>query len=441
MELILTHSNVDFDALAAQVAASRLHPDALMVRGPSVGQPIRDFLAVHKDRFPLVAHDELDYARVDRVILVDVRRASRLRDYAPVLERILARDPSLDVHIYDHHPDSPDDVHGRIELVVPLGAVSTLMCEVLQRRRIPLDAMEATLLALGIYADTGSLTFPSTTPRDLGAAAWLLSRGASLKTLRHYLHTPMNPGQQGALKALLGASEVFELQGTRVAIASIAVDGSVNGLAEVTSEALEIEGHDALFALFHQDGVTWVVGRAQVPQIEVGEILMRLGGGGHTGAGSARVRELSAGTIRDRILGALRDAPPTPRLVRFVMSSPVVTIDVGATLLEARELMARHDVSGLPVTRSGGLAGVISRRDLHDAERDEHLEMPVASRMAHRLHAIETTASIRQAMALMTREDVGRLPVMEAGHLVGIVTRSDLLALLYPPEAAGAHAA
>ena len=86
----------------------------------------------------------------------------------------------LKIHIYDHHPFTKGDIRGEVEKIEQVGATATIFTEILKNRRLHPRPMEATILALGIYEETGSTLFPSTTERDLLAAAYLLKRGANL---------------------------------------------------------------------------------------------------------------------------------------------------------------------------------------------------------------------------------------------------------------------
>ena len=72
--------------------------------------------------------------------------------------------------------------------------------ERLQTAGLRLLAEEATLLLLGIYEDTGSLTYDTTTARDAQAAAWLLEQGAQLNVVRRFLNIPLTPEQQRVLQ-------------------------------------------------------------------------------------------------------------------------------------------------------------------------------------------------------------------------------------------------
>jgi len=116
------------------------------------------------------------------------------------------------------------------------------------------------------------------------------------------------------------------------------------------------------------------------------------------------------------------------------MSTPVHTVDRDATLEQVREDFARFGISGAPVVTEGHLAGIISRRDIRRAKQGGRMQLPVASCMATTVQTTEPQAPLLRAFEKMVEADIGRLPVVEEGHLVGIITRSDVLRLLYPEE-------
>ena len=116
-------------------------------------------------------------------------------------------------------------------------------------------------------------------------------------------------------------------------------------------------------------------------------------------------------------------------LVRDIGSKPVVTLAASQTLAEVRRWLegdgARLHHHGFPVLDGETLAGVVTQRELLAPSRPP--ELTVAELVARAAVVIGPGASAREAADLMVRESVGRLPVIEQGRLVGIVTRSDLL--------------
>lgn len=434
VELIVAHENTDLDALAACVAAQKLWPEATIGLGRRLSEPVRRFRSLHKDRFPAARLDDLDLTTVTRLIVVDVRDAKRLKHVQPVLDRIRAGDP-IEVVVVDHHPASDDDLVGHIELVEPVGAATTLLVERIRERGLVIDPVEATLFALGIYADTGALTLGGTTSRDARAIAWLLDRGASLVMINRYREVSFADAQRALLADVLAHTRVERVGGLAVGVALVRVDSRVEGLGDITHEAARLLQHDALFVLCAVRGKTKVdvVGRSRSPLIDVGAALRTLGGGGHAGAGSATVRASELEPLAEALLEALRAAPRKKRLtVGDVMSSPVRTVPPELPLAELGELLTAWSHGGAPVVRDGRLLGVVSMRDVERARAAGNERLPVSSHMGTQPVTTFPETPLEDALAAMVDADVGRLPVLRNDKLVGIVSRSDLLRVLYP---------
>lgn len=116
--------------------------------------------------------------------------------------------------------------------------------------------------------------------------------------------------------------------------------------------------------------------------------------------------------------------------VKQVMNRQVIAVSPEEPVSVAARLMTRHNVGALTVRdRDGSLCGILTDRDV--VTRCVALERPlqetsVARVMTARVATVPPTASLDQAAALLSREQVRRLPVVEGRRLVGMVTLSDL---------------
>jgi tRNA nucleotidyltransferase (CCA-adding enzyme) len=389
-------------------------------------------MSLHKDRFPTLDAENVDAGAVRRVIVVDVRRASRLGHVSVLRDRILARDPGLEVHVWDHHGAAEDDIPAHFERIERVGSVTTLFVEEIQERDVGVDHVEATLFALGIHVDTGSLRHSGTTSRDAAALAWLLGRGARLSVINRYLEQPFSDGQRHALSALLGAIQVERIGSARVGVARLPEGSGVDGLDEVTSEALALENVHALIASFGlRGGRAQIVARSRVPWLDVGKALQTVGGGGHPAAGAAVIREGNGDAEVDAVLAVLRSAAPRPLYVRDIMSGPVRSVHPNALVKILRDSLASWGHTGAPVMKDGKLIGVISRRDVESAVENGREGERVSRHMSQPVHTTEEDSSLDDALARMTSADVGRLLVVRGDSVVGIVTRRDVIEALY----------
>jgi len=426
MEIITSHTNTDFDGLAAMVAASKLHPGAQLVLPGAADRNVREFLALHGDMVDVKASKQLDLSSVSKVIVVDTQTRSRLGEF----ERLLTL-PGVEVVVYDHHALEPMDIPNARLVYREVGAATTILVQEIRSQCRPVSSFEATLFALGIYEDTGSLTFHTTTALDLETVAWLLSQGANLDVVADFIHRALSEEQRRLLNELVLSSRIVEVNGTPVTLASAAARGYVGEVALMAHRLRELENTPAVFVLAQMDDSVYVVGRSSTDRANVGLILQALGGGGHSRAASAQVKGASLAQVERMLLEALaRHLPPEPT-ASTIMSRPPRVIGPNAMVSEAVQAMQRYGHSGLCVVDCDRVVGVITRRDADKARHHGLMHAPVKGFMSRDVAVAAPTTPLTDLERMMIHRDVGRIPVVDDGKLVGVVTRSDLLRALH----------
>jgi len=119
-----------------------------------------------------------------------------------------------------------------------------------------------------------------------------------------------------------------------------------------------------------------------------------------------------------------------PSVVEGIMKSPVVTIDSESSVTEVAKAMAKNHIGGLVVTIEGKPAAMVTERDILEkvvATGADASRIPVKRIMSKPLITVKGNLSIIEAIMLMRRKKVRRLPILEDGRLIGIVTERDLL--------------
>ncbi|MFO7173044.1 MAG: CBS domain-containing protein [Bacillota bacterium] len=426
--IIVPHTNTDPDALGAAVAARVLYPGAAVVLPGLVLPGAAEFASLHRYQVRARKPKELDLDRLEMAVVVDTRDPARLGPLREVVRR-----EGLRLHLYDHHPGDQGDLAGELEVVEPVGATCTLLAELLQEAGVRPSPFEATALLLGIYADTDHLTLPTTGPRDVRAAAWLLEQGASLQVVARFTRPELQPAQQELLAQLIARSTVHTLRGVRVQVAVGETAAYVGGLARLVHKLCDLRPAAATFVAVRMEDRVHLVGRSTVPWVDAARVMAAFGGGGHRGAASATVRGLSAEAAAERLLQVLAEVGVgQPVTARDLMKTPVRAVPQDLSIGEAERLMLRYGYSGLVVVDGGHrVVGVISQRDVEKARRHGLTHAPVKGVMSSPALTIPPDLPLDEIQAIMVERDIGRLPVVEEGRLVGIVTRSDVLGRLY----------
>jgi CBS domain-containing protein len=117
------------------------------------------------------------------------------------------------------------------------------------------------------------------------------------------------------------------------------------------------------------------------------------------------------------------------QIVRDVMTENPRSIAVSASVVEAARLMREQDVGSLPTTDDETLVGVITDRDITTrvvAEGADPNVTSVGDVHSRDLISVEPGQDIGEALQLMARHQVRRLPVVESGTLIGIVAQADI---------------
>ncbi len=425
MDIITTHTNADFDSLASMVGAKKLFPEAKVVFPGSQEKKVRDFITAFQP-IEIIRAKDIDLSQVTRLIIVDTKSPERIGIFSELLKK-----KGLIVYLYDHHPKTGEDIRGTFEVIEDVGATATIFVEILKSRKIPITPMEATVLCLGIYEETGSLLFPTTTERDMLAAAYLLKKGASLKIVGNFIRTDLTKDEIDLLNELLKSSVDMDIKGVRVKIVKAQRDEYVGDAAHLAHRIMDMEDIDGLVFLLTTEGKTLVIGRSRVPELDISEVMRELGGGGHPSAASASVKDISPEPLEERVKELLKKAVRSTKTARDIMTTPVVTISSDSTIKEAESMMTRYGVNVLPVVEKGRYTGIISREVVEKALFHGFKKSRVEDFTTTDALTVTADTSVPEIEALMVEQNQRFMPVVEGDKIIGAITRTDILRTLY----------
>lgn len=427
MQIITTHTNMDFDALASVVAGTLLYPGATGILPGHIMPEVKAFLSIHQDLFMVQPRKGFDESRVDSLIVVDANNWKRLDRM-----ETLSSKPGVEIICWDHHMQG-DTIGGREQHREEVGAAVTLLLEEMQRRDTAFSPMHATLFLLGIYDDTGCLCFSSATSRDAHMVGFLLANGADLNIVSAYLASAVDEAHTEVFSSMLASARILEVDGLKIGICLQPVKSGLTMLANLVTKYREFKGLDAAMGIFPTDlDKCMVIGRSNPHGMDVGRIMRGLGGGGHAGAGSAVVKGVPPDDLVQTISDLIRDTVQINVLVGTIMSKPqAFTANDTLTMAQAKAMLEQRNINAVMICRNDRFMGTLSRLDIAKAEKSGRLETSVKGWMKPHVPRISSAHGARQALELMNQSNDGILPVIDNECLTGVVTRGDILLEIY----------
>lgn len=428
MEVILTHEQADFDALASLLAFHLLDEKSIPVLPNRLNRNVRNFLNLYGANFPFTEVRDLAARKIRHITLVDTQSLVTLKGITP----------KTTVSVIDHHEtrqDLPEDWKIQTEKV---GATTTMLVEQLLESKQSFSPLEATLLLLGIYEDTGSLSYVSTTVRDVRAAAHLLEKGANLRLAADFLNPALSDRQKKLAEQLLSNSKTILIHGKSIFIATAEAPEMNEEISSIAHKIRDLLDPDALFLFVRTSEGIRLVARSTSDQVNVARIAKKLGGGGHERAAAALIQpdplvtdQANMNELVKQVLDELKNTIKPPLTINKIMSPRPHLITPATSLEDANKLMQRYGYEGYPVVENDKVVGLLTRRAV-DRALQHKLKLNAGSLMEAGEHSLKSTDTIDELQQLMAATGWGQIPVVdpENGHIIGIVTRTDLLKTL-----------
>lgn len=434
MKLITCHVNADFDSLASMIAAQQIYPDAVMAFPGSQEKSVRRFISeTLQYHYTFNKAKDIDLTAVDTLILIDTRHKERIGDFAKCL-----KNPGISLHLYDHHPDQPNCLQGDVEHVKQLGATTTIFCQLFQEQKLAISPETATIFALGIYEDTGSLTYLTTTPEDLMAAAWLVGQGAKLEIVTQFLSFDLTSRQIELIHKLTQHAKSYVISGIQVIVASLPLEEYEDDFSIIVRRVMLLENLDCLFALVSMEGRVYLIARSRIAEVNTGTIARDFGGGGHASAASATIRNMTLVEAHEHLIRSLHRHVSPRAIAEEMLSRPVISIPPHTTIQEANNLLTRYNITVLPVLTEENssadnrirVVGTIARRITEKAIHHNLGAAPVSDYMTSDLRVLPLTATLAEIEELIIEHRQRLIPIIHEKELVGVITRTDLLSRL-----------
>ncbi len=441
--VITCHAQADWDAFASMIGLSELYPDAVMIYPGSIEHSLSQFYqetAIHL--FHFVSLKELDFDAVECVVIADTRQKNRLRHIWPLLERYetttndtgqssISAKP-YELHIWDHHPEADPNLVPTFSCIDErIGSTCTLVCQAFEARQQKINCFVATILGVGLYADTGNLSYVSTSYADFMAAAKLFTQGMDLSTVTELVQHTMTARHIRLLNAMLDNLRARDIGSGKLLITQVDMDVFVNDFAVLSQKFMEMENGDVLFALGNVDDKIIVVGRSRIDTINVGFVCKQLGGGGHAHAASASVKNMPLAELTETILRLVYIQVAPGKRAESIMSSPPIGIEEHKSTADAEQLMTRYGLKAVPVfkTDTHCAVGYLEAQTAALAMAHNLGNLPVTVYMQRKMRTVSLKSDLQQLVDIIVGYRQRIVPVVEDEKTLGVVTRTDLITL------------
>ena len=435
MDLILTHEQTDLDGLASLLGAHLLTPEAVALLPRQINRNGKAFLRRYANDLPFSDYQALPHEAIKSVFLVDTQSLVTLRGMSEQTK----------VTVLDHHPRKAQ-IHPDWQVELHhTGACTTILVEKLREQKTALSPIEATLMLLGIYEDTGSLTYTCTTARDAQAVAYLLEQGADLNIASVYLNPPLSNAQQQLYDRLLKDLVQLDVEGYSILVAKAMANDLNDEISTVAHKMREFLTPDGLVLLVSTRQGIRLVARSTTDNVDMAQLAIHFGGGGHKRASSALIREegRSSANITDarlsevtrRVIETIPQVVTPSIKVSQMMSKNPLTLSPDINASDAAELMKRYGFEGYPVVENKQLVGLLTRRNV-DRAIAHKLNKTAGDLMIAGSVSVFPDDPISKLKDRMANSGWGQVPVLDpdSNEIIGIVTRTDLISTLNHDE-------
>jgi tRNA nucleotidyltransferase (CCA-adding enzyme) len=425
MRLILTHEQADFDAVASLLGKALTAKNEIALLPHQINRNVRNFLTENGSELPFKTLEQISTEKIEAITLVDTQS----------LITIKGVNKNTAFTVIDHHPLKHAFPLEWKFIETKTGATTTNFVQEIHQKGITISIVQASLLLLGIHEDTGSLTYASTTPEDIHAAAFLLEKGADLDLISKFLNPPLSSSQSILMDILIKNMTTLQIKEQSILISWADGTDLKDEISSIAHKIYDLLAPTALFLfVITNDGIR-LVARSISDQINVGRIATQYGGGGHARAASALIHPAQDQTKLEFVTLIIKqftqDLPslinPISRVSQIMSRQPML-VSPNTTAREVLQLMQQFGYEGYPVVQNQRVLGLLTRRAV-DRAITHKLNLPAISLMDAGSISISPEDTLEKLQYLMSSSGWGQVPVIDPStkQVIGIVTRTDLL--------------
>ncbi len=425
LQVVYIEEGADLDAFSSAYGITLLYPEAKILLPHAISPTVRLTINRFKDILEKKIVRKRDINQIERLFLVDTSNIKKVKQY---LKDLISE--KTEIQIYDHHPSKLKKTDNLKIFFRKTGSATTIVTQKLIERNIQIKSEDATLLLLGIYEDTGSFTYSITKPEDLKAAAFLLSKGGDLETVRTILERRIDEKQINIVQQLIENIQYFPVKNKKIIISVAYSKEYIPDISAHLHLIKPFQEVDAFFAVINASGKISIIGRSKTKEINIGKILSYLGGGGHYAAGSAMIKGMTTQEIKTYLENILIGEFYRDQRISNIMYKNVIKVEKSKILKELRDVIQKVPVIFV-INREGKFDGIALSKVLKESIRHGIDDVPIENFVIDNVVTFEEDMPVAEAEKFLINSSQDYFPVLKRGYPVGIVSRNYLLKVLH----------
>ena len=425
----MTHIKADFDAMASAYAAFKLYECDHVLICTSPESNVSNFLTLEKANIPIINLNEEEIlnfsSEIEFIVITDCKVLNRLGHLKNLVPK------AIQTVVVDHHPARGLDIPSDTMILEEVGATTTILAEKIFEKNIKLTTFDATFLLLGIYEDTGFLTFSSTTSRDLAVCGKLLDAGANINQISSYIKKDLNKNQIHILNELLLNLSFYMKDGMRIHVSHASIESYVGDISYLAHRIMDIENLDCLFILVRTGDRVILVARSNNEKIEASSIAAYFGGGGHLAAASATIKNMTLNEAIEQLKVALNKSIQHTKSVKDIMTYPIKTVGSNQTFDIVNSNFMKYNLNILPVIEKNKTIGLISRQDILHGIKHGMGSDHISAIMQTDFKKATLHTPFYEIEDIIIGQNQSLVPIENEKEIIGIITKTDLMRSMY----------
>lgn len=425
LELVALPHGADLDLVAAARCLLLMRPGARLVRPSRLAANAWSLVR----RAPWYPAGPVEAAAWERVRVIHLLGLTQ----APQSPELVGRLPRLDAEVICYAHTSPAlPVHARSVLVKACSFTAHFVNE-MRRQGGPLSEEDAALLTTAVTERTWCGLAHRVTPMDLDALQYLRSFPVPAKQVGNLVCLGLREGQRGLLNDLLSQATDETVGHWPVVVAVTRTIGNVQDLLPVMDALWSRLDAHLLVAAVSYGTRSRVFARSRLVEAPLGPCFRAWNPQEGDRWLSFSVPQGEPAAVREMLLTAMRTGLRADTTAREIMAVSPRGISAEETVANAHDMMLRFNLMSLVVTREDRYIGLITRRDLDRAVQMNLWDSPIEPFVPRTTPEVRPDVPVRVLRRLMLRHNVTRLPVVEGGVCVGLITARELLRAMRDP--------